>query len=106
MWLKHTWLVLIIADCGDYVVVTNCQYLKFTGDKLQQKLYRSHTTRPGGLKEVRMDDFIQKKGHGEVLRLAVNGMLPKNRLRDRRIERLRVFDGPEHNHDHNITKVH
>lgn len=89
------------ADCGDYVVAVGCAYLKTTGDKRTLKKYYSHSTRPGSLKEITMDRMITKYGGAEVLRRAVRGMLPKNRLRDIRLERLkgasfiRVWGGVE-----------
>lgn len=66
-----------------------CAYLKATGDKRNKKKYYSHSTRPGSLKEITMDRMITKYGGAEVLRRAVSGMLPKNRLRDIRLERLK-----------------
>lgn len=77
------------TDCGDYIVVTNCAQLKTTGRKMEQKLYYSHTTRPGSLKSLSMEKMMRKWGGGEILRRAVRGMLPKNRLRDVRLARLR-----------------
>jgi large subunit ribosomal protein L13 len=77
------------TDCGDYVVATGCQDLHTTGKKRFQKKYYTHTTRPGSLKEITMDQMFAKWGGTEVLRRAVKGMLPKNRLRDKRLERLK-----------------
>lgn len=77
------------TDCGDYVVAVGCHDLRTTGKKRLQKKYYSHSTRPGSLKSMTMDMMFQKWGGGEVLRRAVRGMLPKNRLRDRRLERLK-----------------
>ncbi|KAI0308324.1 60S ribosomal protein L23 [Multifurca ochricompacta] len=68
-----------IVDCGDYVVVTNAN---------QHSLY------PGGLKEIKYKDMMSKKPD-EIIRKAVSGMLPKNKLRERRLERLRIFEGPD-----------
>ena len=77
------------TDCGDYVVATDCARLHVTGKKMTQKKYYSHTTRPGSLKEINMENMMAKWGGGEVLRRAVRGMLPKNRLRDVRMGRLK-----------------
>lgn len=77
------------TDCGDYVVVTNCQHLHTTGKKMQQKKYYRHSTRPGSLKEISMEKLMEKWGGGEILKRAVRGMLPRNRLRDVRLERLK-----------------
>ena len=77
------------TDCGDYVVATGCSDLHTTGKKRLQKQYYTHTTRPGSLKQMSMDQMIEKWGGGEVLKRAVRGMLPKNRLRDKRMARLK-----------------
>jgi large subunit ribosomal protein L13 len=77
------------SDCGDYVVAVNCAAVKTTGRKMAQKKYYSHTTRPGSLKSISMEKLLEKWGGGEVVRRAVRGMLPKNRLRDVRLGRLR-----------------
>ena len=77
------------TDCGDYVVATGCTDLHVTGKKMQQKKYYRHSTRPGSLKEINLEGMMRKWGGGEVLKKAVRGMLPKNRLRDKRLERLK-----------------
>lgn len=77
------------TDCGDYVVATGCNDVFVTGKKMQQKKYYRHTTRPGSLKIINMQSMVRKWGGGEVLKRAVRGMLPKNRLRDPRLERLK-----------------
>ena len=77
------------ADCGDYVIVTGCNDLHTTGKKMEQRKYYSHSTRPGSLKSMSMEQLMEKWGGGEVLRRAVRGMLPKNRLRDERMHRLK-----------------
>ncbi|KIM94881.1 hypothetical protein OIDMADRAFT_60043 [Oidiodendron maius Zn] len=92
------------TDCGDYVVVTNCSALHTTGQKRWQKMYYRHNTRPGSLKSVTMDGLMAKLGGAEVLRKAVSGMLPKNRLRDDRLSRLKAFEGDAHPYKANIVK--
>jgi large subunit ribosomal protein L13 len=77
------------TDCGDYVVAVGLHDLHTTGKKRYQKKYYSHTTRPGSLKEITMDRMMEKWGGSEVLWRAVRGMLPKNRLRDDRMARLK-----------------
>lgn len=89
-------------DHGDYVVVTNCSHLKVTGNKLKDKTYWSHTTRPGSLNLIPMERMIENKGYGEVLKRAVKGMIPKNKLRLARMDRLKVFDGDEHPYKENL----
>lgn len=69
---------------------------------MQTKLYRRHSGRPGNLKEQTMEDLMNRKGGGEVLRKAVSGMLPKNRLRKFRLERLKTFEGSQNGYAQNI----
>lgn len=92
------------TDCGDYVVVTNCAALLITGRKKWQKKYYKPTTRPGSLKAITMDVLMEKLGGSEVLRKAVNGMLPKNRLRDKRLARLKAFEGDAHPYKKNLIR--
>lgn len=75
-------------DMGDFVAIKNIDKMKFTGAKLKQKIYYHHTLWLGGLKKATMQEVINKKGHSEVLRKAVMGMLTKNKLRARQIKRL------------------
>ena len=82
------------TDCGDYVVAVGCRDLRTTGKKREQKKYYSHTTRPGSLRSITMEKMFSKWGGGEVLRRAVRGMLPKNRLRDKRLARLKSMFYP------------
>lgn len=89
-------------DHGDYVVVTNCSHIKVTGNKMQDKTYWSHNTRPGSLKLVPMERMIENKGYGEILTRAVKGMIPKNKHRLVRMDRLKVFDGDEHPYKENL----
>jgi large subunit ribosomal protein L13 len=82
---------------GDNVVVVNADKLVFTGRTWKQKLYRHHSGFMGGLKERTAAD-VQRRKTGEVLRRAVLGMLPKNKLRTTYIRRLWIYAGPEHPH--------
>ncbi|AAS53774.1 AFR403Wp [Eremothecium gossypii ATCC 10895] len=100
---KHKPVYHPSMDCGDYVVVTNAQDLQVTGKKWEQKTYWSHSGRPGHLKLRTMETIATNKGHSELLRKAVSGMLPKNRLRKVRLARLKVFDGSEHPYKQNIV---
>jgi len=86
-------------DCGDHVVVINAERVKLTGNKLDQKVYRRHSGYPGGFKEVSVRSLMQKRPE-EVIREAVLGMLPKNKLRARRARKLRVYAGSEALHRH------
>ena len=84
-------------DNGDYVVVINAKDLKVTGNKLTDKKYYRHSGFPGGLKELSLEEVIEKEP-SRAIKEAVKGMLPKNKLASERLARLRVFDGPEHTH--------
>jgi large subunit ribosomal protein L13 len=85
------------VDNGDFVVVVNAEKIHVTGKKLDKKIYYKHTGYMGHLKETTLREMLKKKPE-EVIRLAVRGMLPKNKLRDRRMKRLKVYAGPEHPH--------
>jgi len=84
-------------DGGDFVIVVNAEKIFVTGKKLTNKVYYKHTGYMGHLKEATLKEMLEKKPE-EVIRLAVRGMLPKNKLRDRRMKRLKVYKGPEHPH--------
>ena len=84
-------------DNGDYVVVTNAKDLVVTGDKMVQKKYYRHSGYPGGIKELRLEEVVEKDAT-RAIREAVKGMLPKNKLAAERMKRLRVFEGAEHTH--------
>lgn len=82
-------------DCGDFVVVINAQEVKVTGRKEKQKIYYRHSGYPGGLKEIPLGRM--RKEHPErIIEHAVKGMLPKNKLQDPRMVRLKVFGGEDH----------
>ena len=84
-------------DNGDYVVVINAKNIKVTGEKMTQKKYYRHSGFPGGLTELKLEEVIEKDP-SVVIREAVKGMLPKNKLSADRLARLRVFEGAEHAH--------
>lgn len=77
-------------DMGDFVVVKNAKDMRLTGKKMEQKKYYHHSGYRGGLKAIPIEKTIEKKGRSEVIRKAVMGMLPKNKLRDQQIKRLKV----------------
>ena len=81
-------------DTGDHVVVINAENIRLTGNKIDQKVYRHHSGYPGGLKEISVRALLQRRPE-EVVREAVLGMLPKNKLRARRAKKLRVYAGSE-----------
>ncbi len=85
------------VDTGDYVVVVNAGKVRLTGNKLKQKFMYRHSGYPGGLKAVRYDELMAKKPE-QVIVNAVKGMLPKNKLQDRMLKRLKVYAGTNHPH--------
>ena len=85
------------VDCGDHVVVINCDKLVLTGKKAENKFYRYHTGHIGGLKEMSYGD-LQKKKSDFMFTLAVKGMLPKNSLGRQMLTKLRAYKGAEHPH--------
>ncbi len=82
---------------GDHVVIINAEKVRVTGRKMEQKVYRRHSGYPGGLKEVSLKHLKQTRPT-EVVREAILGMLPKNRLRARLAKRLRIYVGEQHPH--------
>lgn len=84
-------------DNGDFLVVLNAEKIAVTGKKLDRKMYYKHTNYPGGLKERTLRQMLDKKPE-EVLRAAVKGMLPKNRLSRRLMTKLKIYAGTEHPH--------
>ncbi len=85
------------VDTGDFVVVVNAEKIVATGSKLDQKLYHRHSGYPGGLTTRTLRDQLERRPT-EVLRVAVKGMLPKNRLARRQLTKLKIYAGPEHPH--------
>lgn len=82
-------------DDGDYVVVVNADKIKVTGRKLKQKIYYHHTAWSGHLKSLTLAELLDKDAR-KVIQNGVYGMLPKNKLRDTRMTRLKIFIGPDH----------
>ena len=85
------------ADCGDNVIIINADKVKLTGKKMTDKVYIRHTGYPGGQRFATPKDLLQRKPT-EVLRMAVKGMLPKNRLGAKLINNLYLYAGNEHPH--------
>ena len=85
-------------DMGDYVIVINCDKIRVTGNKLEEKMYHRHSGYPGGLTSISLRDQLQR--HPErVLHAAVRGMLPKNKLGRKMIKKLKLYTGNTHPHD-------
>ena len=94
---KHKPIFSPHMDCGDFVIVINAEKVRVTGDKLDQKMYYRHSQYPGGLKTISLRDQL-KQHPDRVIRLAVRGMLPKNRLGRQMIKKLKVYREPDHPH--------
>lgn len=90
-------------DMGDYVVVINAKFVKVTGKKETQKKYYRHSGYPGGFKVETLQE-LRTKNPTEIVRHAVSGMLPQNRLRALMLKRLYVFEGEEHNYKDKFVK--
>jgi len=84
-------------DVGDYVIIINADQLVMTGNKVADKMYYRHSGYPGGLTETSLQDQMAKDSTKPVIH-AIRGMLPVNKLRPARLERLKVYAGAEHNH--------
>jgi large subunit ribosomal protein L13 len=91
-------------DTGDYIIVVNVDKLRFTGKKLDQKIYYRHSGYPGGLKEITAKRMMQQKPE-RVLELAVKGMLPKNQLGRHMFMKMKIYAGPTHPHEAQQPKV-
>ena len=86
------------VDCGDFVVVVNAEKIKVTGNKFEDKKYYTHSQYPGGLKTKTFKDMNSTKPE-RVIELAVKGMLPKNKLSNQIIKKLKIYAGTEHPHE-------
>jgi large subunit ribosomal protein L13 len=85
-------------DTGDFVVVINAEKIAVTGKKLEQKMYYKHSGYPGGLRERTLREQLDRQPT-EVLRKAVKGMLPRNKLGRAQLTKLKIYVGPEHPHE-------
>ena len=85
------------VDAGDFVVVVNASKVRLTGKKMDQKIYYRHTEYPGGIREKTAAEMLAVNPE-DLIRLAVKGMLPKNRLSRRLVTKLKIYAGPEHPH--------
>jgi len=90
-------------DCGDYVVVINAERIKVTGKKSAQKKYYRHSGYPGGFRATTFSEQMAKDPR-KIIAHAVSGMLPKNKLRDERLRRLKIFVGNKHPFASNIKQ--
>ncbi len=84
-------------DTGDFVIVVNAEKISVTGEKRTNKLYYRHSGYPGGLRSRTLGQMLERRPE-EVIRLAVKGMMPRNRLARKQLTKLKVYAGPEHPH--------
>jgi large subunit ribosomal protein L13 len=91
------------VDTGDFVVVVNAEKIAVTGQKLDQKMYHRHSGYPGGLRSRTLRQQLERRPE-EVLRKAVKGMLPRNRLARAQLTKLKIYAGPEHPHEAQAPK--
>ena len=85
------------CDVGDFVIVVNAEKVSVPGNKRQEKRYYRHSGYPGGLRSRSFEEMIERRPE-EVLRLAVKGMLPRNRLARQQLRKLKIYAGPDHPH--------
>jgi large subunit ribosomal protein L13 len=102
---KHKPLFAPHLDAGDYVIVINADKVALTGSKLTQKMAYRHSGYPGGLRAVPYGQLLARRPE-EVIRKAVRGMLPKNRLARQQLSKLKVYAGPTHPHASQQPKAH
>ncbi len=86
------------VDTGDFVIVVNAEKIALTGNKLSDKTYYSHSGYPGGIKSISAGKLLEKKAE-DVIRKAVKGMLPKNKLASQMLKKLKVYVGSTHPHE-------
>jgi len=95
---KHKPIYTPHADTGDFIIVINAEKVRLTGNKLKDKVYYRHTGYIGSLKSITAEKLLQKKPEN-LIRFAVEGMLPKNRLGRKLIKKLKVYAGSDHPHE-------
>ena len=85
------------CDVGDFVIVVNAEKVAVTGKKLEEKRYYRHSGYPGGIRSRSLAEMLERRPE-EVIRRAVKGMLPRNRLARQQLRKLKVYAGPDHPH--------
>jgi large subunit ribosomal protein L13 len=95
---KHKPMFTPHMDCGDYVIVVNAEKVHVTGNRLDDKMYYRHSGYPGGLKQTPLREMLKTRPE-RVIEEAVRRMLPKNNLGRHMLKKLRVYAGPEHQHE-------
>jgi large subunit ribosomal protein L13 len=86
------------VDTGDFVIVTNAEKIKLTGNKMKEKVYYTHSGYPGGFKEIPIKKWMEKHPD-RIVNLAVKRMLPKTKLGRAMLKKLKVYAGPDHSHE-------
>ena len=94
---KHKAIYSPSVDTGDFVVVVNADKLKLTGNKVADKTYYHHTGYPGGIRSITAEKLLEKRPE-DLIKKAVKGMLPKNKLGRQLIKKLKVYSGTDHPH--------
>lgn len=94
---KHKATYTPHCDTGDFIVVTNCEKVVLTGNKMRDKVFRYHSGHIGGLKEVLMSDMLENHPD-RILRNAVRRMLPKTKMGRQMLKKLKIYAGTEHPH--------
>lgn len=94
------------VDCGDNVIIVNADKIVITGNKMTDKVYLRYTGYPGGQRQETPATIIAKKnGYDKLIRRTVKGMLPKNRLADKILDNLYIYEGAEHKHEAQTPKT-
>jgi large subunit ribosomal protein L13 len=94
---KHKAIFTPSVDTGDFVIVVNAEKVRLTGNKMADKVYHRHTGYPGGLRSISAEKLLEKKPE-DLIKKAVKGMLPKNKLGRQMFKKLKVYAGSEHPH--------
>ena len=92
------------VDTGDFVIVTNAEKIKLTGNKMNDKAYYTHSGYPGGFKEIPVKTLLERHPD-RVVKMAVKRMMPKTKLGSTMFKKLKVYSGPDHSHEAQQPKV-
>ncbi len=101
---KHKPIYTPHVDTGDYIVVVNASKIRVTGNKMTDKVYYKHSGYIGNMKSMNLETMLEKNPERVIMK-SVKGMLPKNKLGNAMMKKLRVFAGPEHNHSSQKPEV-
>ena len=101
---KHKPIYTPHVDTGDYIVVVNASKIRVTGNKMTDKIYYKHSGYIGNMKSMNLETMLEKNPERVIMK-SVKGMLPKNKLGNAMLKKLRVFAGPEHNHSSQKPEV-